>query len=231
MNGENTNRKPNAPALVPFRWPAAWTDASLLRLFASTPVNCLLFDSLDRARNVVTAAKAAGMTTIEWSALGAAPLGEVKWDPAAPYVAITGLVWPQIKRAARGADADAGPTGAPWVDSNTWVARLAAVRAPHRAVWLGFERPADDPSPAAAAYTIAIADAVAAGARWMVTLDGELQKGLAAANESALKTWRGIGQTLAFFEKHQAWGAWERWGAVGIFRASPARTSSWARSS
>lgn len=215
MNGENTNREPRAP-LVPFRWPSAWTDPSLLRLLASTPINCLLFDSLERAGNVVAAAKAAGLAALEWGALGAAPLAEVKWDAAAPYVAITGLVWPQIKRSARGADVDAGPTGAPWIDSNAWVARLAAARAPHRAVWLGFERPADDASPAPSAYTIAIADAAAAGARWMVTLDDELRKGLPAANASAVKTWHGIVQALAFFERHRSWAAWERWSSVGV---------------
>ena len=31
---------------VPFRWPSAWTDPALLRLFAASPINCLLFESL-----------------------------------------------------------------------------------------------------------------------------------------------------------------------------------------
>ena len=148
MNGENTNREPKAP-LVPFRWPSAWTDPSLLRVFASTPINCLLFDSLDRAGNVVAAAKAAGMTVLEWSALGAAPLGrgEVGLRRSVRCHHRAGVAADQAL-GARSADVDAGPTGAPWIDSNAWVARLAAARAPHRAVWLGFERPADDASPA-----------------------------------------------------------------------------------
>jgi hypothetical protein len=216
MNGDNASREQKAP-LVPFRWPSAWTDPSMLRLLAATPINCLLFDSLDRAGNVVAAAKAAGMTSLEWGALGAAPLGEVKWDATLPYVAITGLVWPQIKRSARGGpEVDAGPTGAPWIDSNAWVARLAGARAPHRAIWLGFERPKADASPAQSAYTIAIVDAAAAGARWMITLDDEFQKGLPAGNKSALETWQSIVQALAFFERHPSWAAWERWSSVGV---------------
>jgi hypothetical protein len=203
--------------LVPFRWPSAWTDPALLRLVQSTPINCLLFDGLDRAKPVADAAKAAGLTVMDWSALGAAPLGEVKWDSAAPYVAITGLVWPQIKRSAHSMDGmDAGPTGAPWIDSNTWVARLAAARAPQRTLWFDFERPKDDPVPAQAAYTIALADTAAAGARWMMSLDAELQKGLPAGNDSALQTWHAIVQALAFFENHRGWTAWEPWAAVGV---------------
>ena len=204
-------------ALVPFRWPSAWTDPALLRLVHSTPINCLLFDSLDQAKPVADAAKEAGLAVMEWNSLGVAPLGEVKWDSTAPYVAITGLVWPQIKRSAHAVDGmDAGPTGAPWIDSNHWVIRMAAARAPQRTVWLDFERPKDDPVPAQAAYAIAIADTAAAGARWMLTLDAELQKGLPAGNESALKTWRGIVDALAFFENHRGWAAWEPWASVGV---------------
>jgi len=219
MNPDQTGREQatSSRELVPFRWPSAWDDAALLRLVAGTPIDCLLFDSLDRAKPVVDAARAAGLAALEWSSLGAAPLNQVKWDSTAPQVAIAGLVWPSIKRSSRGsAEAETGPTGAPWIDSNTWVARLATARAPHRSVWLGFERPKDDATPAEAAYTIAIADSAANGARWMVSLDDDLRKGLAAGNADALKTWRGMIAALAFFEKHRSWTAWERWASIGI---------------
>jgi len=203
--------------LVPFRWPSAWTDPALLRLFAGSPINCLLFESLGDARPVVDAARATGFAALEWSALAAAPLAEADWDSPAPQIAITGLAWPHIKLSARtrGA-ADAGPTGAPWIDSNTWVARLASVRAPRRAVWLGFQLAKDDPVPGAADYTIAIADSAASGARWMVSLDDGLGKGLSAGNQDALKTWSGILEALAFFEKHRQWTGWEPVGSIGI---------------
>jgi hypothetical protein len=200
--------------LVPFRWPSAWTDPALLRLLAGSPINCLVFESPGK---VADAARAAGLTALEWSGLGAAPLNQVKWDSTAPQVAITDLVWPSIKLSARRDGAvEAGPTGAPWIDSNSWVARLAAVRAPHRAVWLAFERPKTDAVPAAASYTIAIADAAASGARWMAALDDELQKGLPAGDAGALKTWHSMIAALTFFEKHRQWTAWERGGSVGI---------------
>jgi hypothetical protein len=212
-----TSDRTSSDKLVPFRWPSAWTDSSLLRLFAGSAVNCLLFESLAAAKPVADAARGAGMTVLERNSLGAAPLAEVKWDSAAPETVITGLVWPRIKMSAEGAaGVQAGPTGAPWIDSNTWVARLAAVRAPRRPVWLGFELAKDDPVPGEADYNIAIADSAATGARWMVSLDDGLRKGLPAGDAGAQKIWRSMLATLAFFERHRDWTAWMPWGSVGI---------------
>ena len=217
--------------LVPFRWPAAWTDAASLRLLAGSPINCLLFDSVGGAGPIVAAARAAGLTVLEWSALAAAPLAEVQWESPASQTVITGLAWPRIKLSSTGRrnEVDAGPTGAPWIHSNTWVARLAAVRAPHKPVWLAFEPAKDDPVPGEAAYIIAIADSAAAGARWMINLDDGLRKGLPAGNSDSLKTWRGILAALTFFEKHRDWTAWEPWGSIGILSTFAGKTSSWGR--
>jgi hypothetical protein len=208
----------SSDTLVPFRWPAAWTDPASLRLLVGSPINCLLFDNVVGTEPIATAARGAGLTVLEWSALQAAPLAEVQWDSASPRTVITGLSWPRIKLSATGrANAvDAGPTGAPWIDSNTWVARLAAVRSPRKAVWLGFELAKDDPVPGESAYQIAIADSSATGARWMISLDDGLRKGLPAGNADALKIWRGILSSLTFFEKHRDWTAWEPWGSIGI---------------
>jgi hypothetical protein len=204
--------------LVPFRWPAAWTDPASLKSLAGSPINCLLFDSVNPAEPIVAQARAAGLTVLEWSALAPAPLPQVQWDSPAPQTVITGLAWPRLKLSSTGRrnEVDAGPTGAPWIDSNTWVARLAAVRAPNKPVWLGFELAKDDPAPGEAAYRIAIADSAAAGARWMICLDDELVKGLPDGNAGALKTWRGIVAALTFFEKHREWTTWEPWGSIGI---------------
>ena len=200
-----------ADHLVPFRWPSAWTDPALLSLFSKSPINCLIFEDLAAAKTIADAARAAGLTAVEWNSLGSAPLAEVKWDSPAPQTVITGLDWPRMKLSGKRDSAVAGPTGAPWIDSNTWVARLAAVRAPRRPVWLGFELAKGDPAPGPAAYPIAIADSAATGARWMVSLDDGLCKGLPAGNAEAQKIWRTILAALAFFEKHRDWTVWEPW--------------------
>jgi hypothetical protein len=204
--------------LVPFRWPSAWTDPALLKLFAGSPINCLLFEDGIGAKPVADAARGAGLTVLEWSALLAAPLAEFKGDSPAPQTVITGLAWPRIKLSSTGRlnEVQAGPTGAPWIDSNAWVARLAAVRAPRKPVWLGFEIAKDDPVPDQAAYNIAIADSAAAGARWMISLDDGLRRGLPAGNADALKVWRSILAAAAFFEKRRSWTDWAPWGSLGI---------------
>ena len=203
--------------LVPFHWPAGWTDSTRLSLFDGSPINCLLFDDLARARPVVETARAKGFTVLEWSALGAAPMAQVNWNSPAQQTVITGLEWPRIRLSAKkSSDAESGPTGAPWIDSNTWVSRLAAVRAPHRPVWLAFERPANSTSTGDAPYLIAIADSAATGARWIVSLDEAFRTGLESGNDDARKTWQRMLATLAFFEKHRDWAAWEPHGSIGI---------------
>ena len=218
MSSQTRGRTFSSDQRVPFRWPTAWTDPALLRLLAESPINCLLLESLSGAKAIADAARAAGLTALEWGALGAAPLEDVKWDSPAPQIAITGLVWPRIKLSAgkAGNMAEAGPTAAPWIDSNTWVARLAAARAPGRPVWLGFGLAKDDPVPGESDYVIAIADSYASGARWMLTLDEGLCKGLPAGDAHAVSTWSSIVAAVAFFEKHRQWVGWERWGPIGI---------------
>jgi hypothetical protein len=217
MSPQSPDHTSSPDKLVPFRWPSAWTDPALLRLFADSPINCVLFESLGSAGSVVEPARRAGLAVLEWNSLGAAPLDEIQWKSAAPQTVITGLVWPRIKMSAKAtAEIEAGPTGAPWIDSNTWVARLAAVRAPHRPVWLSFEPAKDDPVPGEAEYSIAIADSAASGARWIVSLDESLRKGLPIGNAYAGKIWRSILSALAFFEKHRDWNSWDRSGPVGI---------------
>ncbi len=204
--------------LVPFRWPLAWTDPEALKLFTGSPINCLLLDSVSDQNRIADAARLAGLTVAEWNSLAAAPLGEIKWNSPAPQTAITGLAWPRMKLTPRDKpnDAEAGPTGAPWIDSNSWVARLAAVRAPGRPVWLGFEPIKDEPAPTESGYTIAIADAAAVGARWMISLDDALVRGLPAGDADALQKWRAILAAVFFFEQHRDWSAWEPWGPLGV---------------
>ncbi len=201
--------------LVPFRWPSTWTDPAILGSFRNNPINCLVFE--DSSVEIAEAARSAGLTVLKWNSLGAAPMGEVKWKAPAPRTVITGLEWPRMKMAARrSADAESGPTGAPWIDSNTWISRLAAVRAPHRPIWLAFQPDKDAPPSGESAYKIAIADSAAAGAHWIVTLDEGLAKGIATGNDEARKAWSSIAAALAFFENHRDWAAWEPSGSIGV---------------
>ncbi len=201
--------------LVPFRWPAAWKDPQHVALLEGGPINCLLLPGA--AGSVAEAARKAKMSVIYWNSLGAAPLAEAKWETPAPIVAVSGLVWPRIQAAPAGGgdQAQSGPTGAPWIDSNSWVARLAAARAPSKQIWLAFEPPKDEAPPSDTAYRIAIADAAATGARWPVFLHDKQAAAVAAGSASGIKLWRSILETLSFFEKRKAWRGFQHQGPVG----------------
>src|SRR3954451_25455122 len=96
---------PSSDKLVPFRWPSSWSDPALLKLLAGSPINSLLFDSPSEANPIARAARAIGVASFDWNALGAASLADVKWGSAAAQTAITGLPWPRIKMSAgRGGD-------------------------------------------------------------------------------------------------------------------------------
>jgi hypothetical protein len=209
--------EPKPEQLVPFRWPSVWTDPKMLGLIEGGPINCLLFEGPPGAA-IDEAARKTGLVTREWSALAATPLEGANWDSTSGVVALTGLVWPRLTPAVRSGGqvkAVGGPTGAPWIDSNSWVARLAACRAPTKQFWLGFAPP-EDLVLSEGAYRLAIADAAATGARWMITLDRRLIAGLAEGSADAIQTWRGMLSALSFFEKRRAWRSYMPDGPLGV---------------
>ncbi|HTS62543.1 MAG TPA: hypothetical protein VMH28_10990 [Candidatus Acidoferrales bacterium] len=137
-------------------------------------------------------------------------------DPTAPGpdVTIAKGVWPGVRMSRRGADADAGPTGVAWVDSNTWLARLTAVRHPGT-VWI--DAPPDaNRAPRPHQYLVTMADAAAGGARWLISLDDALAAGVARREPRALAAWKQIGAASRFFAEHPNWATWAPEAVVGV---------------
>src|SRR5512133_2213269 len=101
--------------------------------------------------------------------LPGAPLAALPRSGAWPGLVVRECVWPGIRTGANG-NASAGPTGAPWIDSNGWIARLAAALAPGKTVWLDFAPPVGEVlSPDR--WALAVAEAAAHGARWILPAD------------------------------------------------------------
>ncbi len=134
-----------------------------------------------------------------------------------PFLGDLGGVWPGMKLNLQGdADALTGPTSAPWLDSNAWYVRLARTLLSPEAIWLAFDPPEIGGPVPAAAYVQAIADTEMFGARWLVSLDPHLRRGLSDRQASAVETWRAIGRTLAFFRRHEAWTGHLPAGQIGV---------------
>jgi hypothetical protein len=207
-----------APASwIPFRWPSAWTDPALLGLLEGTPFNCLALEWDAALAPVAARARAAGLSLVALgneasreaaSAAGIAPPPESLLTPA-------DSVWPGIASQANGAEAS-GPTANPWIDSNGWLLRLAQVRAPQKTVWLTFTPPGAPRVVLLESYLRSIADTGAWGGRWVVSLDSDLQGGLARGDPKALASWKTIAAAVAFFEQRRAWSTFEPFGVVGV---------------
>jgi hypothetical protein len=135
------------------------------------------------------------------------------WDSTAPVLALAGNVWPGVSR--QGFGADAGPTSAPWLDSNGWYIQLARARTA-TPLWLTFDPPGNRNLTPAQSYSTAVCDSEAAGARWVISLDASLQSGLAEGNASAAATLKQIGATAGFFQSHAEWKTFRSVGVVGV---------------
>lgn len=124
-------------------------------------------------------------------------------------------VWPGI-RLGDGDSLQAGPTGPPWIDTNGGVLRFLR-SATDAAVWM-----ANAPPVGAAlhinSYLTAIADAGAAGARWVVSLDQDFWKRLLARESNALAGWQRISDHLRFFETYRKWSRLKPAGHLAVLQ-------------
>jgi hypothetical protein len=235
---------PEPSAWVPVRWP--WVDARSLDLLDGTPVNCLLLktytagliaaiharglaalpllhpgDDLGAALAVqpdaivlegdFPADAAAAVKNLPVIQLGAR--SRMQLGSGAPILATNQGVWPGISADDEGAK-KSGPTSGVWIDTNTGF--LRGVRAwGNPDVWI-----ANLPPPrtvvATTRYLQVIADAATSGARWVVALDDDLARRLAAREEGALGTWKRINTLLSYFEQHPEWRALPEGGQLAL---------------
>jgi hypothetical protein len=169
----------------------------------------------------IAAAKAAGLTAVaihglqgstDFPVIAWSEREDVHWDSHAPAVAIGGNVWPGVSLASGGADASAGPTSMPWLDSNGWYIQMACARL-KTPLWVILDPPGGPAVLSPQSYVKAICDSEAAGARWIISLDDKLRSDLAAGNATA---WKGIAAAAGFFKDHAGWKSYRSLGLVGV---------------
>jgi hypothetical protein len=100
----------------------------------------------------------------------------------------------------------------PWIWSNIWVVRSLRSGKSPRPVWISQESGAILPGD----QSRCVADAAAAGGRWIVTLDDEARARLARKDADALRAWRSASASLKFAEEHAEWRAFEPFGNIAI---------------
>ncbi|MCC6859619.1 MAG: hypothetical protein IT158_13705 [Bryobacterales bacterium] len=188
--------------LIPFAWPAEWSDPSALEILKGTPINCVLVEDRQKSAPVAARGEQQGLQVLE-----------VKTLPSSVHL-IKGA-WPGIRLSREKNTAEGGPTGAPWVDSNGWAVQLARVQAPGKTYWVSAE-PEKDQVVRPNTHLVAVADAAACGGRWIVNLAGETRQGAARRDAAALDLVRRIGAVISFFGAHRDWSTYEPHGVLGV---------------
>jgi hypothetical protein len=179
----------------PFRWPDSWTDPALLQLLKDTPVTGVLAKDGPAAK----AARDAGLEVL------------------APTTPLVKGRWPGIRTARRsggGARVEAGPTGAPWVDSNGFLILLERAASPGRQVWIDADPPREGVREKD--YLTAIADSAAYGGRWVLSLDPALAGAMASKAPAAMATWSRMMSAVRFFDRHEAWSSYRTHGLLAV---------------
>src|ERR1017187_4929859 len=176
---------------TPMRWPGSWKSPSAVGLLKGTPINWLLVDRIADLAPVVEQGTQAGLHVAE---IAAPPAGAALLKGEWTRVAMT-----------RGGGTSAGPTGVPWVDTNSYKIRLEAARRPDAEIWV--DAPPKGARIFAGSYRTAIADAAAYGGRWVISLDAPLAAGIADAKADALATWKEIAAAAGFFAPPRPWCA------------------------
>ncbi len=192
---------PASASLAPVMWQEPITPA----LLAGTPFNCLVVDPAAKPpqQAAVLQARQAGL--------------EVVTLDAAPAEVLDACPWPRVESGGQDG-AGAGPTGLPWIESNGWRVRLARAKTPGGNIWVRCGKlPENTALPLSPeSYALAVADAAAHGGIWIVELDGELRRRMAAGQPRAVETWRQLVTAAAFFARHEAWAAMPPQGMLGV---------------
>ena len=131
--------------------------------------------------------------------------GRMHFDSAAPIVGTFQGVWPGVQAQDDHGSAKSGPSGAPWINTNTGFLRFARAST-QSAIWIA-NAPPEKTAIGVSQYLHAVGDAGLAGARWVVALDEDLNRRVLARDPAALLVWRQIGAHLKYYEEHKDWRA------------------------
>jgi len=132
-----------------------------------------------------------------------------RWKPT-PIVALAGVTPSARNLSEMGIRGT--PSSQPWIESNLWLVRSFRLAVPLRQVWISssLEKPSGND------YARAVADAYAAGGRWIVALDDGFRAKLRARDAPALQVWRRLSTYLKFGESHSTWRSLAPFGNVGF---------------
>lgn len=126
------------------------------------------------------------------------PLGDAGGKPTRPVTGTWQGLWAGVKLGHEG-EAEAAPSGPPWIDTNSGFLRFVrAITPASQAVWIA-NRPPDGQHVPVSRYLQAIGDAEMAGARWVITFQDEFWQQLMGGVPSAMEGWQQVNALLRFY--------------------------------
>ena len=126
----------------------------------------------------------------------------MRLDSRDPILGTSQGLWPGIE-VEHGGAVMTGPTSNPWIDTNTGFLRFVRA-ATDATLWVGV-RPRPKTAYTAQRYEVAIADAAMSGARWIVSLDDDLERRLLDGEPKALEVWKQIASYLDYYRDRPDW--------------------------
>lgn len=194
--------------LVPMEWPDVWRDPALLKLLDNAPVNCLLLpkDAPPELRAAALARHLECPPAPQWRSWK-----EIDWNAKSGPVCIGDGVWPELAMKGNDAAQDStasGPTGAPWLDANGWLIRLARARAADRSVWIRSDAPENAQNLSVDNYLLAASEAAAFGAIRPLWIAPAHATQIATGNASAEALLKRLFTHVRWHRERQEWSRW-----------------------
>ena len=137
----------------------------------------------------------------------------IRLDGSDPIRGTSQALWPGIE-IEHGGSTLTGPTASPWIDTNNGFLSFFRAAADGE-IWVGVEPPAGKIFPTQR-YLQAVGDAAIAGARWIASLDRDLERRLLARDPAAVRAWQRIGAYLRYFEEHREWRAYHPYSRLAL---------------
>jgi hypothetical protein len=183
----------------------AGTDAgSLVRRAASAKLTGVVALG-DFEASPMEAATGAGLVSIELPTRA-----RIRLDSKEPIAGTSQGLWPGLEIEHNGKSIT-GPTSAPWINTNGGFLRFLRART-GATVWLAVDPPPGMVFPVER-YLQAIGDTAIPGARWVVSLDSDLEGRLYRHDPAAMKDWQRIAEYLRFYER---WRQAANFGKFGV---------------
>jgi hypothetical protein len=132
-----------------------------------------------------------------------------RWKQA-PVIAVAGV--PPSGRNLSEMGIRGSPSSQPWIESNVWLVRSFGLASSRRPVWISSQLE----SPSIIDYLRAVADAAAAGGRWIIAFDDAFRLKLCGRDSSTLETWHRLLSYVRFAESHASTGRLAPYGNVAI---------------